>query len=69
MIIAELPCAIGCLVFTIATIRAGVCPRWAAVLMLIGAAVFSEPLVCGIALAWLGWSLALSRLGASSPSS
>ena len=57
----EIPCTIGCIVFTITTIRAGVFPRWAAALMLIGAAVFSVPLIFGIGLAWLGWSLKAPR--------
>ena len=59
--VEELSCAIGCVVFSIVTIRAGVFPRWTAVLMLIGAAVLSVRAVFVIGLAWLGWSLLAGR--------
>jgi hypothetical protein len=52
----ELPCAIGCVAFSVAAIRAGVFPRWTAVLILLGAAVFAVPAAFIIGLAWLGWS-------------
>ncbi len=54
--------AVGWLLFGVATLRAHVYPRWAALLLMVGAVLGFFPLplntvVFGVAVAWLGFAL------------
>ena len=57
---------VGWLVFGIATLRAGVYPRWAAILVIVGAVIVALPLpfttiVLSVAVGWLGFHLFTGR--------
>ena len=64
--------ALGWLLFGVATLRAGVYPRWAAILLIVGAVLLGLPvpgteIVLAVAIAWLGFTLFTGRAAAESP--
>ena len=59
---ALITCGVGWLLFGIATLRARVYPRWATILLMVGAVIFVVPLplagiVLSVAVGWLGYHL------------
>jgi len=63
---ALITCAVGWLLFGIATLRAQVYPRWATILLIVGAVIFVVPLpltgiVLSVSVAWLGFHLFRGR--------
>jgi hypothetical protein len=59
---ALITCGVGWLLFGIATLRARVYPRWATILLIVGAVIFVVPLpltgiVLSVSVAWLGFHL------------
>jgi hypothetical protein len=59
---AIITCGVGWLLFGIATLRARVYPRWATILLIVGAVIFVVPLpltgiVLSVSVAWLGFHL------------
>jgi hypothetical protein len=66
--------AVGWLLFGIATLRARVYPRWAAILLIVGAVIAILPLpfttiVLSVAVAWLGFHLFTGRDAAEAQAS
>jgi hypothetical protein len=64
--------ALGWLVFGLATLRAHVYPRWAAILLIVGAVLLGLPvpgleIVLALAIAWLGFALFTGRAAAERP--
>jgi len=64
--------ALGWLVFGLATLRAHVYPRWAAILLIVGAVLLGLPvpgleIVFAVAIAWLGFVLFTGRAAAQRP--
>ena len=58
--------ALGWLLFGVATLRARVYPRWAAILLIVGAVLLGLPvpgleIVLAVAVAWLGFALFTGR--------
>ncbi|MDP8950462.1 MAG: hypothetical protein M3N00_09560, partial [Actinomycetota bacterium] len=54
--------ALGWLLFGVATLRAGVYPRWAAIVLIVGAVLLGLPvpgleIVLAVAVSWLGFAL------------
>ena len=65
-ILSFLLAAIGWLLFGVATLRARVYPRWAAILLIVGAVVSFAPiplsgLILSVAVTWLGFALFTAR--------
>ena len=65
-ILSFLLAGLGWLVFGVATLRARVYPRWAAILLIVGAVLSFTPLplsgmVLSVAVAWLGFILFTER--------
>ncbi len=59
--------ALGWLLFGVATLRARVYPRWAAILLIVGAVLLGLPvagleIVLAVAVAWLGFALFMGRV-------
>ena len=59
---ALITCGVGWLLFGIATLRARIYPRWATILLIVGAVIFVVPLpltgiVLSVSVAWLGFHL------------
>jgi hypothetical protein len=59
---ALITCGVGWLLFGIATLKAQVFPRWATILLIVGAVIFVLPLpltgiVLSVAVAWLDFHL------------
>ena len=59
---ALITCGVGWLLFGIATLRARIYPRWATILLIVGAVIFVVPLpltgiVLSVAVGWLGFHL------------
>ncbi len=59
--------ALGWLLFGVATLRAGVYPRWAAIVLIVGAVLLGLPvpgleIVLAVAVAWLGFALFMGRV-------
>ena len=57
----------GRLLFGVATLRARVYPRWAAILLIVGAVLLGLPvpgleIVLAVAVAWLGFALFMGRV-------
>ncbi len=64
--------ALGWLLFGVATLRARVYPRWAAILLIVGAVLLGLPvpgteIVLAVAIAWLGFALFTGRAAGQSP--
>jgi hypothetical protein len=66
LFLAGITCGVGWLLFGIAALRARVYPRWATILLIVGAVLFVLPLpltaiVLSVAVAWLGFHLFTGR--------
>lgn len=64
--------ALGWLLFGVATLRARVYPRWAAILLIIGAVLLGLPvpsveIIFAVAVAWLGFALFTGRTATERP--